>query len=164
MPLVQTRPNRRLRAKQIENLILNPNASLPSSIPLRSFHTTMASWAPTEAGLHEILQTIRDSTDNNAAVQREITVVCLPFYLPSLRTELISLNLNDRNLTTLRVRQSTSLILSTSLVSSHKRKIVSGRLPAISSRTMPGSSPALLHRSQVMSKLPFYMLSTTPRQ
>lgn len=34
----------------------------------------MTSWAPTEAGLHEILQTIRDSTDNNAAVQREITV------------------------------------------------------------------------------------------
>lgn len=42
----------------------------------------MASWAPTEAGLHEILQTIRDSTDNNAVVQREITVVSLTFPPP----------------------------------------------------------------------------------
>ena len=36
----------------------------------------MASWAPQQAGLHEILQTIHESTDtNNAEVQRNITLV-----------------------------------------------------------------------------------------
>lgn len=45
----------------------------------------MASWAPTEAGLHEILQTIRDSTDNNATVQREITVVSLSVHPPFIQ-------------------------------------------------------------------------------
>lgn len=36
----------------------------------------MATWAPQEAGLQEILQTIHDSTDSrNAEVQRNITLV-----------------------------------------------------------------------------------------
>ena len=73
-----------VRVQWTENLVFNSNAYLFFSVPLHSFQTTMASWAPTEGGLHEILQTIRDSTDNNAVVQREITVVSLPFYPPVL--------------------------------------------------------------------------------
>ena len=45
----------------------------------------MASWAPQQAGLQEILQTIHESTDTrNTAVQRNITHVrphCPPSYL-----------------------------------------------------------------------------------
>lgn len=38
----------------------------------------MATWAPQQAGLQEILQTIHESTDtHNADVQRTITIVSL---------------------------------------------------------------------------------------
>lgn len=43
----------------------------------------MASWSPQPAGLQEILQTIRDSTDTQNKVQRTITHVRLgPVFIP----------------------------------------------------------------------------------